>query len=664
MAGDQIEALVRANANLVRRIAALEQRVAQLERAASGAAPEAPILPEPAPPPPAPAPYPAEPVATPAARLETRIGLAWINRIAVVTCILAAAFLFKYAADSDWIGPAARVLTGIALGLAALVSSELLFRRGHAVYAQGIAALSAGILYLSCYAAFDFYHLIGATLAFAALTLVTALSSVMALRFRAVAIAILGLLGAYATPLLLSSGEKRYAFLLTYLFVLSAAALFLARRQNWRSLEYVAAVGSGSLYLGLLDSSFPAEALLPLRLYAAAYYALFATSRHWAVFFIAHLLAAASLSDLFRQHPQTYFACLTALGAIALALSFRRAWTYGPAAALTAFILAWGIWSGPAATPTATALLYTANYALLAAWIPLRLLVTQSQIRQIDFLVAATAAILYYTGLYSSLEQIGRNTIAAATYALAAAHGALAWFLHRSQPATPVQHAPVQFFAVVAAVLVTLAIPLQLAGFRASMAWSLEAAAVAWLSARYASTLLRLASLLIFGLALAQLYFSEAPKSPLLPFTVTAAAMGLSARWLIPRQLQAIVYGGAHAVMLTGLVLEALAWARRQPPDLVSNLETFSVTAVLALYGFVLVAIAVVLRHGLTRWLGLACIALVVAKLYLYDVWTLRLLYRVIAFGTLGILLLATSFLYSKYRGSLEKWIQQNDSSL
>ena len=662
MAGDQFEALIRANANLVRRIAALEQRVAQLESMSPGVAPPVPPPPEQAPPV-EPHPYPSEPVPTPATRLETRIGLAWINRVAVVTGILAAAFLFKYAADSDWIGPAARVFTGVVLALAALGFSEALFRRGHVTYAQGITALSTGLFYLSFYAAFDFYRLVGATSAFVLLCLVTVLSSLMALRFNAVAIAILGLLGAYATPLLLSSGEKRYAFLLTYLFVLSVAAMFLARKRNWRSLEYVASIGSGGLYLGLLDTHFPTEALLPLRLYAVAYYALFATSRHWIVFFTAHLLVAASLSDLFRQQPQTYFSVLTGLGAIALGISFRRAWLHGPAAALVAFILAWGIWSGPSSTPAATVLLYTANYALLTAWIPLRVLVAQTQLKQLDFLVAATAAILYYSGIYDPLYQIGRNTIAAATYGLAAAHGALAWLLYRGQRSAPIQHAPVQFFAVVAAVLVTLAIPLQLVGFRASIAWSLEGAALAWLSARYSSNILRLATLLVFGLALTQLYLSEAPQSPLLPFSVAAVSMGVSSRWLVPSQLQMIVYCGGHAVMLTGLVLEALAWARRQPQELVNNLETFAVTAVLALYGFTLIAVAVALRHSPTRLVGLACISLVVAKLYLYDVWTLRLLYRVIAFGTLGILLLATSFLYSRYRGSLEKWIQQNDSS-
>jgi len=659
MAGDQFEALIRANANLVRRIAALEQRVAQLE----GAAPPVQAIPGDVPPA-EPLPDPSQPVLAPAARLETRIGLAWINRVAVVTCILAVAFLFKYAADSDWIGPAARVFTGVILALAALGFSEGLFRRGHALYAQGIAALSTGIFYLSFYAAFDFYGLVGAPVAFLLLGLVTVLSSALALRFNSVAIAILGLLGAYATPLLLSSGEKRYVFLLTYLFVLSLAALYLARRRNWRPLEYVASIGSGALYLGLLDSRFPPEVLLPLRLYAAAYYALFAASRHWAVFFIAHLLVAASLSDLFRQQPQAYFSALTGLGAIALGLSFRRAWTYGPAAALTAFVLAWGIWSGPASTPAATALLYTVNYALLTAWIPLRILVARAQVKQVDLLVAATAAVLYYAGVYDPLDQIGRNTIAAATYALAAAHGALAWLLYRGQRFASMQHAPVQFFAVVAAVLVTLAIPLQFAGFRTSIAWSLEAAAVAWLSARYSSNLLRLASLLVFGLVLTQLYLSEAPQFPLFPFAAAAVSMGASSRWLTPRQLQVIVYSGAHAVLLTGLILEALAWARRQPPDLVANLETFAATAVLALYGFVLIAVAVVVHHSLTRLLGLTCIAIVVAKLYLYDVWTLRRLYRVLAFGTLGSLLLATSFLYSKYKESLEKWIQRNDSTL
>ena len=43
-------------------------------------------------------------------------------------------------------------------------------------------------------------------------------------------------------------------------------------------------------------------------------------------------------------------------------------------------------------------------------------------------------------------------------------------------------------------------------------------------------------------------------------------------------------------------------------------------------------------------------VALVVAKLYLYDIWLLTRFYRITAFVALGVLLLAASFVYSRFK--------------
>jgi hypothetical protein len=54
--------------------------------------------------------------------------------------------------------------------------------------------------------------------------------------------------------------------------------------------------------------------------------------------------------------------------------------------------------------------------------------------------------------------------------------------------------------------------------------------------------------------------------------------------------------------------------------------------------------------------LGLGLIGFIVLKLYLYDVWFLGLFYRMAAFAVLGALLLVMSYLYSRFRLSIEAW--------
>src|SRR5438045_1195260 len=70
---------------------------------ASGSGPAAP-----------PPPTPPKPTAPnlPGPSLEERIALVWFTRIGAIAMLLGVAYFFKYAVDSNWIGPLGRVALG------------------------------------------------------------------------------------------------------------------------------------------------------------------------------------------------------------------------------------------------------------------------------------------------------------------------------------------------------------------------------------------------------------------------------------------------------------------------------------------------------------------------------------------------------------------------
>jgi len=105
-----------------------------------------------------------------------------------------------------------------------------------------------------------------------------------------------------------------------------------------------------------------------------------------------------------------------------------------------------------------------------------------------------------------------------------------------------------------------------------------------------------------------------------------------------------------------------IEWAHRGGTEHAGSVARLSVTILCALYGVALISVGVATRTALNRVLGLVAIGFVILKLYLYDVWNLATVYRVIAFGALGGLLLVTSFLYSRYRGKIES-LWQGDNS-
>ena len=79
---------------------------------------------------------------------------------------------------------------------------------------QGLIGGGIATLYFSVFAAVSFYHLIDAYPAFALMALVTVAAGVMAVRFDSLLIAVLGIIGGYGTPILLSTGEVNFVGLL------------------------------------------------------------------------------------------------------------------------------------------------------------------------------------------------------------------------------------------------------------------------------------------------------------------------------------------------------------------------------------------------------------------------------------------------------------------
>ena len=227
----------------------------------------------------------------------------------------------------------------------------------------------------------------------------------------------------------------------------------------------------------------------------------------------------------------------------------------------------------------------------------------------------------------------------------------------------------------VAIAFVTLAIPIQFAGFRVTIAWALEGAVLAWLSARSENYWLRagcwsVLTLAVFRLLVldAFLYSQSSEYSMLvntrfLTFAVSTAALWLSAKFLAPALDAAVAYIAGHAVFLFGLSLEIGGWVGRNVlPENQSGVQIIAISVMLTIYAVILVVIGVKIQAAIHRMLGLALVVLVVAKLYLVDVWVLGRLFRITAFLALGVLLLALSYLYSRLRPVLDRLLRDDPS--
>ncbi|MEM9441470.1 MAG: DUF2339 domain-containing protein, partial [Pseudomonadota bacterium] len=204
--------------------------------------------------------------AGPADGLEQRLASRWLVWLGAITVALGSAFLIRHSFEAGWLRPGVRVAAGLGLAALLITAGEWLRRQP---LSQAIAsvrpdyvppALTGGGLFaaFACiYGAEALYGLMSPTIAFAGLAAVAFVGVGLSL-LQGPFIALLGLVGGFATPLLVASDDPSLWPLVTYLLALTGAGLFVVRYRGWPWLAY-AVLGGAVLWalpvLALLRST-------------------------------------------------------------------------------------------------------------------------------------------------------------------------------------------------------------------------------------------------------------------------------------------------------------------------------------------------------------------------------------------------------------------------
>lgn len=208
--------------------------------------------------PPTPQPQPAAPTAPPLSPREPRplaqlsrridweewIGIKGAAVLGGIVLALAAVMFLRYAIEYDLVPPIMRVAIGLATGIAAIAASERLRGREYVTTANALAFGGIVVLYVSVWAARVLYELVPASLGFLLMILVTVACGALAWRHRAREIALLGPIGGFATPILMSTGHDDPIGLFGYVLLLDMGLLWLARVRRWPLLMILALFGT------------------------------------------------------------------------------------------------------------------------------------------------------------------------------------------------------------------------------------------------------------------------------------------------------------------------------------------------------------------------------------------------------------------------------------
>lgn len=210
----------------------------------------------------------------------------WLVSGGVLVLFLGVAFLLKFAVDNLLLPPAVR-LAGVGLGGVALVVVGLRLAVRRRAYALVLQGGGVGLLYLTLFAAFRLYDLLPAAWALLLMAAVGVVAGWLALRQDALALAVLGAVGGFAAPLLVSTGSGSHVILFSYYAVLNAGVLGLAFFRAWRILNLVG-----------FAATFVVGALWGQRYYDPAY---FASVEPFLILFFAMYLGVAVLFALARS---------------------------------------------------------------------------------------------------------------------------------------------------------------------------------------------------------------------------------------------------------------------------------------------------------------------------------------------------------------------------
>ncbi|MBZ5491066.1 MAG: DUF2339 domain-containing protein [Acidobacteriia bacterium] len=518
--------------------------------------------------------------------LEGTIGKLWLNRIGIIAILIGVAYFLKYAFDNGWIGPAGRVAIGLIAGTGVLVWSESFRRKGSAAFSYSLKAVGIGILYLSLWAASQYFHLVPASVAFVAMILVTASTITLAIAQDAEILAVYAMIGGFSTPALVSTGENHEIILFSYVLLLDVAILAMVTFKPWRRIVWGAMLGTGVMYIGWAAQFYDSTERTVTVLFASAFFAVFA---------LVPLFTPLTRS---RWHPGM---------SITLAL---LPLVNGGAYFLALFVM----YNRETVTLTWYALALAAVYLLLSSQFKRRVDGEPDVVKTVNLLHVAVAIAFITVAVPLKLD----------------AHWiTIGWLIESAVLLFVGVKADTHFLRIFAGCTLALGVcrllfiddfSTQTLVFNTRFATFLVAIAV-------------MAGIVIAGKRLA----SEREQ----PF-IMLAGIALNVLALIALTREANDYFTRH-IAETYLQRDMYEAATQ-----LGIARDFSFSAIWIVYGAALMIIGFWKRSAFIRWQAMVLLAVTIGKVFLYDSRALQQVYRILSFIALGVLLMAVSYAYHR----------------
>lgn len=214
---------------------------------------------------------------------EERLSIFFLTAGGVVATILGFVFLLQYS-FSNYLSEFAKIIFGYAVAIAIVATGWKLTNKSEKFKDYGASLIGLGITlnYVCTYFISSYFNFVGDVGGFLLFGINTVLAYYLALKFETRIVATITYIGGAFTPLLLNGEMDSTSLYLSYLFLLSGAALHLSRKIQWIELSYFSFLSTLAIFefslfsLGSTESiNLSIATLIHAFFYLYVYYALF-----------------------------------------------------------------------------------------------------------------------------------------------------------------------------------------------------------------------------------------------------------------------------------------------------------------------------------------------------------------------------------------------------
>ena len=245
--------------------------------------------------------------------IENFIGLKLMHLAGIVVLVTGISIGVKYAIDKELISEGMRILLAYGAGILLFILSVRL-KKKYLLFSAILFSGSMASVYFTTYAAYVYYQFLPAIIAFLLMVALTVYTVITAISYNRKEIAVIGMIGAYGIPFLISANAERVDLFFSYILLINIGVVFLSFKKGWKMMSHLALTITWILFIGwaLLRYTFSQQWIAIV--FMALYYILFLINA--LAFRISRQMAltVGDIQQIIVNNTALYFAAIIILG--------------------------------------------------------------------------------------------------------------------------------------------------------------------------------------------------------------------------------------------------------------------------------------------------------------------------------------------------------------